>query len=177
MSLFKFITLIFNLRIWFAEKWDSMFPIKKTIGINKNSKEYISFTNNNKIYEKILVKYEIKSKIYKIIYNDTNLNTIKKIPLKDIPFHAGLHKPIISIKIKYNRNEKRHVISHIIPKLKEFKQTTNFIDFLIFNLDKIPNEDKTLFYKIYIQTFNKVFCFKYNQIQNIQIIQFYKLLV
>jgi hypothetical protein len=176
MSLLKFITILFNIRIWLSEKWDSLFPIKYSLGIIKNQKEDISITNNNKLYDKILVKYEIRSKIYKIIYNNTTLNTIKKISIKEIPFNSGLHKPIVSIKIKYNKNERRHVVSHLIPLLKEYKQTTNFIDFLIFNLNQIPSEENILFYKIYIQTFNKKYCFKYNQLKNIQISQFYKLL-
>jgi hypothetical protein len=173
MSLFKFITLLFNLRIWLFEKWDSLFPIKECFGINKNIMEEISIINGNKTYEKILVKYEIKSKIYKIIYDNTTLNTIKKIPIKEIPFHTGLHKPIVSIKIKYKKDARRHMASHLIPLLKEYKQSTIFIDFLLFN---VQEKEFPLFYKIYIQKFNNKFCFKYSQLQNLTIAEFYKLL-
>jgi hypothetical protein len=174
MSLFKFITLLFNLRIWLSEKWDSLFPIKENYGINENKKEEISIVDGNKKYEKILVKYEIKSKIYKIIYSNTTLNKIKKIPINEIPFHPGLHKPIVSIKIKYKKNGKRHLVSYLIPLLKEYKQSTIFIDFLLFNIQK---KNFKSFYKIYIQKFNNKFCFKYSQLNNITIVEFYKLLV
>jgi hypothetical protein len=174
MSLFKFITLLLNLRIWLSEKWDFLFPIKEKYGMNKGDIEEISVINGNKTYEKILVKYEIRSKIYKIIYNNTTLNKIKKISIDEIPFNTGVHKPIVSIRIKYNKNEKRHVVSYLIPLLKEYKQSTMFIDFLIFNIKK---KKMIKFYKIYIQKFNKKFCFKYSQLDNLTIAGFYNLLV
>jgi hypothetical protein len=173
MSIFKFITLLFNIRIWFSEKWDLLFPIKEIYGLINNNIENISFIYSNKQYEKILIKYEIKSKIYRIIYDNTNLNTIKKISITKIPFSTGLHKPIIYIKIKYNKYEKRHIISYLIPLFKEYKQTTRLLDFILFN---IKDKNFKTFYKIYIQTFNKMFCFKYNQLININILEFYKLL-
>ena len=56
MSIFKFITLLFNIRIWFSEKWDLLFPIKEIYGLINNNIENISFIYSNKQYEKILIK-------------------------------------------------------------------------------------------------------------------------
>jgi hypothetical protein len=174
MSILAFFKLLFTFKIWLSEKWDTLFPIKEKYGYNNNSVSDITVFDNNKKFEKILVEYEIKSKVYKNIYYDTTFGQIKKIPIHKIPFNYGIHKPILSIKIKFIKNQKRQNISNLIPYIKEFNQNTIFNDFLLFYIYQISN--LCSYYKIYIKTLQKKYNFKYNSLHNITISNFYKLL-
>jgi hypothetical protein len=176
MSFITFIKLLFNIKIWLSEKWDSFFPIKNSYCYYNNSINKISLLNNSKIYEKILIEYEINSHIYKIIYYNTFYNEIKKIPIDNIAFQKSIHKPILSLRIKINQDGKYKNISNIISNLKEYNQNTIFNDFIIFNITKYSLNKEQIFCKIYVKTLTKKFKLSYEQLVGKTIKDFYLLI-
>jgi len=176
MSFITFIKFLFNIKIWLTEKWDSLFPIKDTYYYCNNSINKISLLNNSKIYEKILVEYEINSHIYKIIYYNTSYNEIKKIDINNIAFQKSIHKPILSLRIKIDQNGKYKNISNNISNLKEFNQNTIFNDFIIFNIKQYTLNKEQIYYKIYVKTLTKKFRLTYQQLVGKTIKDFYLLI-
>jgi hypothetical protein len=175
----KLFNFLITSRLVIGEKYDKIFPLKLSYGYINNSIQKINVFNKNKTYDKILVKYIISSLVYSYIYTNTSLKQLQQTSIKDIPFKHLYNKPIVNISIKFKKNEKKHNISYIIPLLKEFHPNSNINDILLFYVYHI-NEKTALsnypYHKIYIKTLMKKKYFKYTDLDNINITQFYKLL-
>jgi hypothetical protein len=176
LRLFNF---LITSRIFLGEKIDKIFPLKLSYSYGDNIIQKISLFDKNKIYEKILVKYVISTIVYSYIHVNTTLTNILNISIKEIPFRHLYNKPIVNISIKFKKNENKYNISYIISLLKEFHPTTYINDILLFYVYYIKEKNDLLnypYYKIYIKTLIKKKYFKYNNLENINIIEFYKLL-
>jgi hypothetical protein len=175
--LLKIFNFLIITKIVLSEKIDKIFPFKFGFGLNNNIFEKISIFNKNKIYEKLLISYNLDSKVYNYIRNDYSIHNLNKELHKNISFKHGYHKPIISIYISFEKKRKKKNISYIIPLLKDFHPNTLINDIILFYVFYIKekNEIKDILYnKIYIKTLIKKIRFKYLQLKNISIEEFYK---
>ena len=175
--LLKLFNFLITTKIELSEKIDKVFPFKLGYGLNKNIFEKILILNKNSIFEKLLVSYHLNSQVYNYIKYNISLNNVSKELNKNIPFKHKYNKPIINIQIRLEKKQKRKNIPYIIPLLKEFHPHTFINDIILFYVFCIKDKNKILnplYYKIYIKTLTKKIKFKYSDLENINIEEFYK---
>lgn len=169
IQLFK---LFVSIKVWVNDKWDSFFNIKEIYAFNTYKIKKLNLFSE-KIYKKIMVKYYINNLLKRKIMYNTNVINIKQTLQTETSDNHIIHKPLLYIKILINK--KIYDISGIIPYIREYLPETYINDIILFHCFMDVKPIKRKFYKkIYIKTLRKEFIYKFNELKEVNIIDFYK---